>query len=131
MRLVAEKGNHGLFFITAMLSSPQLENILHLNFCIDTGATLTTISWFDAIMNNVSPSEFGDPLISTDGVGGSVPTSVIRNCKLEFETDVGWHVETLTGVNLLHKPTFESAIGLDILKNYKIYFRSNVMFLEK
>jgi len=138
LQIVAKRGIGGLFYTPALLSSPFLDEIASINFVIDTGATMTTISDFDALNNQIKCTTF-ESAIETIGAGSSLPTRVIRNCKIAFTSSVDSFVEHLDNVNVLCSFdskstvfTFISVIGLDLLVNYAIQCKDDsTMILEK
>lgn len=138
MQIEAKRGIGGLFYTPTLLSSPFLDEIASINFAIDTGATMTTISDFDALNNNIICTHF-EPTARTIGAGTSLATRKIRDCKIAFLSSIHSRIEKLNHVDVLcsfdSKPevfTSTSVIGLDLLLNYRIYWKDNIaMILER
>ena len=70
-----------------MISSPFLDEIATINFAIDTGATFTTISDFDALNNGINCRNF-ELREETIGAGSSLATRKIPKCKIAFLSSV-------------------------------------------
>src|ERR687892_398357 len=57
MEIIARRGYGGLYYVPAYLSSPCLNELALIRFAIDTGATITSVSSVDAVMNGIDCSK--------------------------------------------------------------------------
>lgn len=103
-----------------------------IRFAIDTGATITTVSSVDAILNGIDCSKL-QPLSPTfSATTPNIHTCFISDCKLGFvsDDDNDLSIEELSQVNVFcdsQNVTIQSVLGLNMLANYKIYFSNDKM----
>ena len=132
MEIIAKIGYGGLYYVPAYLSSPCLNELALIRFAIDTGATITTVSSVDAILNGIDCSKL-QPLSPTfSATTPNIHTCFISDCKLGFvsDDDNDLSIEELSQVNVfcdLQNVTIQSVLGLNMLANYKIYFSNDKM----
>ena len=131
MKIIAKKGYGGLYYAPAHLSSPCLDEIAFIRFAIDTGATITSVSSIDAVLNRIDCSKL-QPLSPTfSATTPNIQTYFILDCKLGFISDDDCNelsVEELSQVNVFcdsQNITIQSVLGLNLIANHQIYF-SNV-----
>ena len=132
MEIIAKIGYGGLYYVPAYLSSPCLNELALIRFAIDTGATITTVSSVDAILNGIDCSKL-QPLSPTfSAATPNIHTCFISDCKLGFvsDDDNDLSIEELSQVNVFcdsQNVTIQSVLGLNMLANYKIYFSMDKM----
>ena len=132
MEIIAKIGYGGLYYVPAYLSSPCLNELALIRFAIDTGATITTVSSVDAILNGIDCSKL-QPLSPTfSATTPNIHTCFISDCKLGFVSgdDNDLSIEELSQVNVFcdsQNVTIQSVLGLNMLANYKIYFSNDKM----
>jgi hypothetical protein len=87
LEIIAKIGYGGLYYVPAYLSSPCLNELALIRFAIDTGATITTVSSVDAILNGIDCSKL-QPLSPTfSATTHNIHTCFISDCKLGFISD--------------------------------------------
>jgi hypothetical protein len=132
LEIIAKIGYGGLYYVPAYLSSPCLNELALIRFAIDTGATITTVSSVDAILNGMDCSKL-QPLSPTfSATTPNIHTCFISDCKLGFvsDDDNDLSIEELSQVNVFcdsQNVTIQSVLGLNMLANYKIYFSNDKM----
>jgi hypothetical protein len=132
MEIIAKKGYGGLYYVPAYLNSLSLDEKAFIRFAIDTGATITSISSVDAILNGIDCSKL-QPLSPTFSVTTSnIRTCFISDCKLGFisEDNNDLCIEELNQVNIFcdtQNITTQSVLGLNLLVNYQIHFSNDKM----
>jgi hypothetical protein len=132
LEIIAKIGYGGLYYVPAYLSSPCLNELALIRFAIDTGATITTVSSVDAILNGIDCSKL-QPLSPTfSATTPNIHTCFISDCKLGFvsDDDNDLSIEELSQVNVFcdsQNVTIQSVLGLNMLANYKIYFSNDKM----
>jgi hypothetical protein len=132
LEIIAKIGYGGLYYVPAYLSSPCLNELALIRFAIDTGATITTVSSVDAILNGIDCSKL-QPLSPTfSATTPNIHTCFISDCKLGFvsDDDNDLSIEELSQVNVFcdsQNITIQSVLGLNMLANYKIYFSNDKM----
>ena len=130
MGFIAKRGYGGLYYVPAYLSSPCLNEIAFIRFAIDTGATITSISSVDAVLNGIDCSKL-QPLSPTfSATTPNIHTCLISDCKLGFISDEqnSLSIEKLSQVNVFcdsENMTIQSVIGLNFLANYQIHFSND------
>lgn len=116
--------NDNKYYVPITVYSYYLERYLKINFLVDTGATLTQISWPDAIIHGIVIRN----LPSTnnyivEGIGGSVRTYPLPNNLLMFRASNGrfdipidnlkvMDFQTIDGKDCPYAP---SLLGIDVL----------------
>jgi predicted aspartyl protease len=100
---------------------------------VDTGAFTTSISSKDArtIGLDFSTLERDNDAF---GIGGTLESYFLKGISLAFrDTKSSFHVENLPTINALKgtPDMVPSLLGLDVLKNYKVYFDSKGVIIEK
>lgn len=84
MEIIAKRGYGGLYYTPACLSSPSLNKKAFIRFAIDTGATITSVSSIDAVLNGIDCSKL-QPLSPTfSATTPNIRTCFISDCKLIF-----------------------------------------------
>jgi hypothetical protein len=132
MEIIAKKGYGGLYYVPAYLNSLSLDEKAFIRFAIDTGATITSISSVDAILNGIDCSKL-QPLSPTFSVTTpNIRTCFISDCKLGFisEDNNDLCIEELNQVNIFcdtQNITTQSVLGLNLLVNYQIHFSNDKM----
>lgn len=133
MEIIAKLGYGGLYYVPAYLSSPCLDEIAFIRFAIDTGATITSVSSVDAVLNGIDCSKL-QPLSPTfSATTPNIHTCFISNCKLGFisgNDDNELSIEELGQVNVFcdsQNVTIQSVLGLNLLANYQISFSNDKM----
>jgi hypothetical protein len=130
--IIAKSGYGGIYYVPAYISSPCLDEIAFIKFAIDTGATITSVSSVDAVLNGIDCSKL-HPLSPTfSATTPSIHTCFISECKLGFLSDDqnSLSIEDLSQVNVFcdsQNVTIQSVIGLNLLANYEIHFSSDKM----
>jgi hypothetical protein len=137
LRIQATRGEGNLFRVFTLVYSPFIGKTIPITFYIDTGATMTSISELDSILNLIEPNNFPKSPLLTQGIGGIVSSHLLYNCNILFVSETGPHLERMWSINLMRNITSNqpftklSLLGLDFLINYKIYFEYGIMILEK
>jgi hypothetical protein len=133
LEIIAKLGYGGLYYVPAYLSSPCLDEIAFIRFAIDTGATITSVSSVDAVLNGIDCSKL-QPLSPTfSATTPNIHTCFISNCKLGFisgNDDNELSIEELGQVNVFcdsQNVTIQSVLGLNLLANYQISFSNDKM----
>ena len=130
MKIIAKRGHGGLYYAPAYLSSPCLNAIAFIRFAIDTGATITSISSVDAVLNRIDCSKLQALSPTFSAVMPNIRTCFISDCKLGFITDdeASVYVDELKQINVFcdsQNITIQSVIGLNLLTKYYIYFSND------
>jgi hypothetical protein len=132
MEIIAKKGYGGLYYVPAYLNSLSLDEKAFIRFAIDTGATITSISSVDAILNGIDCSKLQllSPTFSV--TTPNIRTCFISDCKLGFisEDNNDLCIEELNQVNIFcdtQNITTQSVLGLNLLVNYQIHFSNDKM----
>jgi hypothetical protein len=106
---------------------------------VDTGATLTQISWSDAITHGIIITDLPSSNNSiVEGIGGSVRTYTLPNNLLMFRASNGrfdipmdklnvMYFKTIDGKNCLNSP---SLLGIDILQMFDFLTEKKSAFLR-
>jgi len=111
---------------------------------VDTGASKTTIAERDAIRLGIDYTQLICPSNNEVlGVGGTCHFYVKNSVSLLFKISKNsWHIENLDKIYVL-KNDYEneeerikamrvpSLLGMDVLKNYKVYYTDKKVYLEK
>jgi hypothetical protein len=135
MEIIAKKGYGGLYYVPAYLNSLSLDEKAFIRFAIDTGATITSVSSVDAILNGIDCSKL-QPLSPTFSVTTpNIRTCFISDCKLGFisEDNNDLCIEELNQVNIFcdtQNITTQSVLGLNLLVNYQIHFSNDKMSMS-
>ena len=130
MESIAKRGYCGLYYVPAYLSSPCLNEIAFVRFAIDTGATITSISSVDAVLNGIDCSKLQPLSLTFSATTPNIHTCLISDCKLGFISDEqnSLAIEKLSQVNVFcdsENMTIQSVIGLNFLANYQIHFSND------
>lgn len=132
MEITAKRGYGGLYYVPAYLSSPCLNEIAFIRFAIDTGATITSVSNIDALLNGIDCSKLQALSPTFSATIPNIRTCFISDCELGFiaNDQNGLHVEELSQINVFcdsQNITIQSVIGLNLLTRYQIHFSDNKM----
>ena len=132
-----------LFIIPASISSPNLSEFASVDFIIDTGSSRTTINDKDVSRLQINYNDLKPSAEQYYGVGGTnVKSYELLDCKLLFiDDDNNERLEELKCVLVNQHDfksenekkmmmQFQSLLGLDILKKYRIRFSNYTAFLE-
>lgn len=136
-----------LFILPAFISSPNLKIIAPIDLIVDTGSSRTTINDKDVIRLQINYNDLSPSRDKYYGVGGTdVTTYELQDCRLLFvednnDDDETQHFEDLEYVLVnQHKFKsenemkmmlgFQSLLGLDVLKKFKIRFSNFTVFLD-
>ena len=133
--------NDKKFYVPIVVCSSSLINPIRINFLIDTGATLTQISWNDAsdcgIPIRTLPVSLDNPHIS--GIGGTIKNYILQTNTLIFKSNIGrfdikmnnlnvMDLETIDGITC---PLSSSMLGIDILQNFDFLTEQNNAYLRR
>ena len=141
------KGNldvdNEIFVIPCSISSSNLKKSASVDFIVDTGSSKTTINDKDVRRLQINYEDLKPSRDKYYGVGGSDFKSYeLLDCKLLFVDDYeNQRLEELeyvvvndhnfkSGKEEEMMLGFQSLLGLDILKKYRIYFSNYTVFLE-
>lgn len=132
MEITAKRGYGGLYYVPAYLSSPCLNEIAFIRFAIDTGATITSVSNIDALLNGIDCSKLQALSPTFSATIPNIRTCFISDCELGFiaNDQNGLYVEELSQINVFcdsQNITIQSVIGLNLLTRYQIHFSDNKM----
>ena len=133
MKIIARRGYGGLYYVPAYLSSPCLNELALIRFAIDTGATITSISSVDAVMNGIDCSKLESLSPTFSATTPHIHTCFISDCRLGFISDDDQNslsIEELSQVNIFCDSqyiTVQSVLGLNLLANYQIHFSNDKM----
>jgi hypothetical protein len=133
LEIIARKGYGGLYYVPAYLSSPCLNELALIRFAIDTGATITSISSVDAVMNGIDCSKLESLSPTFSATTPHIHTCFISDCRLGFISDDDQNslsIEELSQVNIFcdsQYVTVQSVLGLNLLSNYQIHFSNDKM----
>ena len=133
MEIIARRGYGGLYYVPAYLSSPCLNELALIRFAIDTGATITSISSVDAVMNGIDCSKLESLAPTFSATTPHIHTCFISDCRLGFISDDDQNslsIEELSQVNIFcdsQYVTIQSVLGLNLLANYQIHFSNDKM----
>jgi hypothetical protein len=130
LEIVAKLGYGGLYYAPAYVRSPSLDEVVLIRFAIDTGATITSISSVDAVLNGIDCSKLQALSPTLSATIPNIHTCFISDCKLGFVSgdDNEPYIEELSQVNVFcdsHNITIQSVLGLNLLINYQIYFSAD------
>lgn len=140
MKLKGHKRGYGYYIsATVLCKNPNICNLIQ--FRIDTGCDITTISLVDALFIGLDFSKLSDSSIAL-GVGGEeIKTFKIYDCGLYFDLGECSLTEMLNQVNIaypnLTKENMKSIsyvpslLGIDFLQRYTIKYSDKDVYLEK
>ncbi|HXV45283.1 MAG TPA: hypothetical protein VD736_01275, partial [Nitrososphaera sp.] len=129
-----------LFFVPAFFISRQPEYRAAIRFYVDTGSSKTIVNDLDAYRMNLSYEGLDTPPANLQGVGGFVDSFLLKACSLVFITSSGNElIERLPEVYVLRHENFNpndrdqlpSLLGLDVLRKYRINFKSKKVILKR
>ena len=113
MKLIGKRGKSRLFYIVAGVTLPTLQKYVIVRFVVDTGATMTCIGMKDSLKNNLNILTFERVEDGILGIGGSIDTFRLPNCKIYFPSnDDKYHTE----------PIEEYVLGLNNIITFILFF---------
>jgi hypothetical protein len=132
-----------LYVIAAFFKSLNLTKSASIDFIVDTGSSKTTINDKDAERLEIDYNSLIPTSEKYFGVGGTkVESFSLKNCRLLFSDASGNpYVEQLEEVLVMRHifksdddkrmiMGFNSILGLDILRKYRISFSNLTVFIE-
>lgn len=112
---------------------PQSDKTISIKFLIDTGCTITNLSYQDFLKFGIDINQFEQIYVFTSN--GKSLMRKINDCKITFETYNFLITEKLREIHIQSKnmdDTYDiSQLGLNFLKSYSIKFKDKDMILEK
>jgi hypothetical protein len=132
LEIIAKRGYGGLYFTPACLSSPSLNKKASIRFAIDTGATITSVSSIDAVLNGIDCSKLQLLSPTFSATTPNIHTCFISDCELGFISNDqnNLSIEKLSQLNVFcdsQNVTIQSVLGLNLLDNYQIQFSYDKM----
>lgn len=123
-------------YVRVYISSEKLgESLIPINFLLDTGADVTTISPVDASENNIDFSRLEKTKNPSFGVGGEQKGEYeIKNVIIKFPLENGiFHYIQIEKISIIkpdkdrnsHIGIIPSLMGIDILKSLKFTYNSH------
>lgn len=140
LKIIGFRNIYGLFYLPVLIKSRILSNrVIKLSLCVDTGASITTISDTDVLKNEIpiDSLESGNEL--AQGFGGSVKTKKLPDCIVSFLTEkntmyhISWNYLFIIdrGKNDAMNNPLPSVLGIDFLQDFSISFQNDKIILEK
>jgi hypothetical protein len=123
----------GGYFIPATVASTKSQ-VIKIPFLIDTGCTVTTICYNDAVKMDIDFDKlvFDIPISIADG--NEILVSKLENIFIVFESDNTFLTEKLDKIYV--KPFYTkkdtmSLLGLDIIERFSLKYIGNIVTLER
>jgi hypothetical protein len=123
----------GGYFILATVASTKSQ-VIKIPFLIDTGCTVTTICYNDAVKMDIDFDKlvFDIPISVADG--NELLVSKLENIFIVFESDNTFLTEKLDKIYV--KPFYTkkdtmSLLGLDIIERFSLKYIGNIVTLER
>ena len=146
-KIVGDIGIGGLGYINAILMSRPNRIYSPIRFCVDTGCSVTIISYLDALRigldysNNKSLQKSDQQTIS--GSRAFVP-HILPSAEIFFNSEGTSVLEYVGNIHVMPPPSTTtsdnktndesnqiSLLGVDVLKKFAISFSQNNIFLDK
>jgi hypothetical protein len=132
--------NDSKYYIPLWVYSGHYDLYFQWNFLVDTGATITQLSWSDAFYYGIDiRRDLRKDTGTFAGVGGVVQGYLLSQSTLVFKTDTGRYdisvgnlsVSDSLTINGIQCPRISSMLGIDILERFDIQFHrdSDTVFL--
>lgn len=140
MRVIGYRSNYGLYYLPVIIKSPLLSNkIVKMAICVDTGASVTTISDTDAIKNEIPIDSLDSGKEIAQGFGGSIKTRRLPDCIVSFLTGENTIYPTIWEYLLIIDRGYKNAtnnpipsvLGIDFIQDFKLSFQNDKIILEK
>jgi hypothetical protein len=140
LRVIGCRNIYGLFYLPVVIKSRILPNlVVKLSLCVDTGASVTTISDTDALRNEIPIDSLDSGSEIAQGFGGSVRTKKLPDCIVSFMTEentmyrTSWNYLFIIdrGKNYAMNNPLPSVLGIDFVQDFSISFQNNKIILEK
>jgi gag-polyprotein putative aspartyl protease len=131
-------GNDSKYYTPLILTSETIHISAPFSFLVDTGATITQLSWNDAQRFGIHIRKLPKDQIF-GGIGGRVQGYLLQRCTIYFLSDSGLFTYPLGDLSVSDKETIDgipcppvpSVLGIDILHRFDILFESNIVLLRR
>jgi predicted metal-dependent peptidase len=135
---IANRDNSdGRYYYTTDISSPHLPSNIPISFVIDTGASITLISWNDAMDNGIDIRSLPTDDATIIGIGGEVRKYYLNNSTIYFKTSektiqcnipnlVVMNYETTKGIECPRNP---SIIGMNVLSGCDVLIKDEIALI--
>jgi hypothetical protein len=129
MRIQGYFGQFGAPWVPVKLCRQESDQVLDVQFLIDTGAYRSMVGTAEIYALGVSIHELRKSVGTAVGFGGRTQFYHLQNVELTFETDQGPHTETLAQMLTTFGPStghhrkrahVRSVLGRDILDRYAV-----------
>jgi predicted aspartyl protease len=123
----------GGYFISAKVASTN-SRVIKINFLIDTGCTVTTICYNDAVKMDIDFNKLIYDIPTSIADGNVLLMSKLENIFIVFESEDAFLTEKLDKIYV--KPFYTktdttSLLGLDIIERYSLKYNANTVTLER
>lgn len=119
MQIKGRFSKKGEPFIDVGVSIPSHKTRKRILFLIDTGATHSSINLKDAHSLGIDIEKLPKHSVNVRGVGGEVPTYVLKDVYLIFETEKDNYVYFLDEM-YLNKANTPSILGMDFINKFRL-----------
>lgn len=123
------------YFIVGQVICGNPTIVQNVNFHIDTGCSITTISSIDALIMDINFSTLNFNIPVSIANGQTMNVAALRNIGLLFEFSNYSIFEKLNQIHiqpfLPNQQTNTSLLGLDILSRYTLKYESNFVVLDR
>jgi hypothetical protein len=124
--------NDKRYYVPAYVFSKQLDFVLKINFSVDTGSSITLLSWNEVPYATLKTNLREDRIYTA--MGGSFKAFILPECSLFFYANTGIHNLAVGDLGLSNYltvdgrlcPAVASVLGIDILSKFDISFSDNL-----
>ena len=124
--------NDKRYYVPAYVFSKQLDFVLKINFSVDTGSSITLLSWNEVPYVTLKTNLREDRIYTA--MGGSFKAFILPECSLFFYANTGIHNLAVGDLGLSNYltvdgrlcPAVASVLGIDILSKFDISFSDNL-----
>lgn len=106
-------------FMEVVIRIPSYKAKEKLLFLVDTGASHSSISQKDADSLGVDLNKLPKHSVNVKGVGGEVPTFILKDVYMVFETEKDNYVHLIDEM-YLNKGNFPSILGMDFISKFRL-----------
>jgi hypothetical protein len=134
-----KNSNDNRYYVPAFVHSKQIDLVLKINFLVDTGASVTLLSWNEVPYEILNTNLREDRMYT--GMGGSFKAFLLPECSLFFYANTGIYNLVVGDLSLSNYLTVDgrlcphvaSVLGIDILNKFDISFSNDLerVFLKR
>jgi hypothetical protein len=122
------------YFILGQVICGNPHIVQNVNFHIDTGCSITTISFNDAYMMNINFNLLNFNIPVSIANGQTIHVAELRNIGILFDFPDYSIFDKLKKIHIQPFSQYQqgtSLLGLDVLSRYTLKYENNIMILER